>query len=203
MAFADQTISEFLESVASVTVTPSGGAVAAIVGASGAALCEMMCVHTIGKDGYSAVETEMAEIRDGLRIRRDRLLALADEDSKAVDALQTAFRTPEDENRAEIIQDTSILATEVPLEIAEVCLDILEYATVVTENGNQNAIADAWTGAVLAHSALQVSVFTVQSNVKLIEDTTVIAEIEECVTEIDSSAEEMVQEVKTNVGNSS
>lgn len=47
MNFADQTISEFLEDVAATTVTPSGGAVAAIGGAFGAALCEMVCIHTI------------------------------------------------------------------------------------------------------------------------------------------------------------
>lgn len=198
MTFADQTISEFLGHVASGTVTPSGGAVAAIGGASGAALCEMMCIHTIELEVYDDIETELSKIRDGLRSCRVRLLDLADEDSIAVDELQAAFKTPEDEGRAEMIQEASIRAIEVPFEIAEVCLAILEYATVATEKGNQNALADARTGVFLAYAALQASLFTVQSNLGLLE-TVPVGEMEKRSTEIDRSAEKAVQQVKANV----
>jgi formiminotetrahydrofolate cyclodeaminase len=73
MTFANQTISEFLEHVAAATVTPSGGAVAAIGGAAGAALCEMVCIHTIGKDGYAHVEQELTEMCNELGTYRQHL----------------------------------------------------------------------------------------------------------------------------------
>ena len=85
MTFADQSIDEFLESVASATVTPSGGAVAAVCGAAGAALCQMVCIHTAGKDGYADVEREMHSARDAFETHRIRLLALADEDGPGSD----------------------------------------------------------------------------------------------------------------------
>jgi formiminotetrahydrofolate cyclodeaminase len=198
MTFADQTISEFLGHVASDTVTPSGGAVAAVGGASGAALCEMVCIHTIEIDIYDDMETELAKIRDELRSCRVRLLDLADEDSIAVDELQAAFEIPEGEGRAEMIQEASIRAIEVPFEIAEACLAILEYVTVVTKKGNQNALADAGTGAFLAYAALQASLFTVQSNLGLLENIPV-GEMEKRSTELDRSAEKAVQQVNENI----
>ncbi|UOO96822.1 cyclodeaminase/cyclohydrolase family protein (plasmid) [Halococcus dombrowskii] len=199
MTFANQTINEFLGNVAASAVTPSGGAVAAIGGASGAALCEMVCIHTIEKDGYTDAQTELTGIRDELGNHRNRLLELADEDSMAVDELQTAFETSNNGDRTDLIQEKSRQAAEVPLEIAETCLDILKHARVVTANGNRNALADAGTGAFLAHSAHQASIFTVQSNLALIEDTTIVTEIEERLTEVDGDAAKALKQVKMNV----
>jgi formiminotetrahydrofolate cyclodeaminase len=201
VTFADQTISDFLEHVASTTTTPSGGAVAAIGGAAGAALCEMVCIHTIGKDGYANVEQDLTKIRDELNIHRTRLLELADEDSAAVDGLQAAFEITDDKERDEIIQNAAKRAIKVPLETAEECLKIMEHATVVTEEGNQNAIADAGAGVFLAHAALQASVWTVQFNLEMIENTSFIAKMENHSTEIDDSADEVLEQVKVNVSN--
>lgn len=199
MTFADQTINGFLENVAASAVTPSGGAVAAVSGAFGAALCEMVCIHTIEKDGYIDVRSELTEIRDDLETRRIRLLELADEDSIAVDELQAAFEIPNNGDRTELVQEKSRRTTEVPLEIAEVCLQILEHARVVTSKGNRSALADAGTGAFLAHSALEASVFTAQGNLELIEDSTAVNEVEERTAKIDTKADEALEQVKANV----
>ena len=199
MTFADQSINEFLEDVAASTVTPSGGAVAAVGGAFGATLCEMVCIHTIEKDGYAGVRPELTDICDELGTRRVRLLELADEDSMAVDELQAAFETPNDEDRTELVQEKSRRTAEVPLEIAEVCLGVLEHARVVTEKGNRNALADAGTGAFLAQSALQGSIFTVQSNLELIADPNDTKEIENRSDEIHKRSEEAITTVKSNL----
>src|SRR5699024_943955 len=190
MTFANQTLDEFLGNVAAHTVTPSGGAVAAVGGASGAALCEMVCIHTIEKDDYADVRIEFTDIRTALETRRTRLLELADEDSMAVEELQAAFETSNDDGRAELIQEKSQQAAEIPHEIAESCLDILEHATVVTAKGNTNALADAGAGAFLAHSALQASVVTVRINLELIEDTTTITGMEKRLDDITTKGKE-------------
>jgi hypothetical protein len=46
MTYADDSIDDFLSAVASESVTPAGGTTAAVVGATGAALCEMVCLHS-------------------------------------------------------------------------------------------------------------------------------------------------------------
>lgn len=141
----------------------------------------------------------MTYTRDELEARRVRLLELADEDSIAVDELQAAFKTPREKARAELVQKASHRTAEVPLEIAERCFDVLAHARVVTAKGNRNAIADAGTGAFLAHSALQASVFIVQHNVGSIEDVTTATEIEESSVEIEEAADEAVAQVKANI----
>ena len=199
MTFANQTISEFLENVASTTVTLSGGAVAAIDGATGAALCEMVCIHTIGKEGYADTERELTTVRDELNEHRRRLLELADEDSAAVDALQEAFQTSGGEEDSQAVEQAARSAVDVPLEIAETCLTVVKHAIVITEKGNRNAIADVGTGAFLAHAALQSSLVTVQVNRELIENETFLVEIDRRSTETDDSATRAFEQVKENV----
>lgn len=79
MAFAEQTIDDFLDDVVASAVAPSGGAVAALGGAFGAALCELVCIHTTESD--DADEAEFSAIRDELETRRTRFAKLAGEDS--------------------------------------------------------------------------------------------------------------------------
>lgn len=200
MTFADQTVEEFLDTVASNAVTPSGGSVAAIGGAAGAALCEMVCIHTVGKDEYADVERELTETREELHSCRVRLLELADEDAVAVDELQDAFETPADEGRTETVRDAAKRATETPLEIAEACLDVLDHAAVVTEKGSANAVADAGTGAFLAYSSLRSTVETVRVNLETIDDTEFTAELERRSADLDALAEATLERAIANVG---
>ena len=199
MTFAERTIDEFIDDVAASAVTPSGGAVAAVGGAFGAALCEMVCIHTIERDDYADERAELSTIRAELETRRARLLELADEDSIAVDELQAAFETLNDENRAGLIDERSRRAADVPLDIAEACLDVLDHATVVTTKGNQNALADAGTGAFLAHAALEAAVFTVQSNLELIEEPTDIEDTEKRLAGIEERSDEVLNQVQANI----
>ena len=128
MSTAEQSVRAFLDAVASEKLTPSGGAVAAVSGASGTALCEMVCVHTVRADEYDDGETELAEISAALNTHREQLLKLADEDMGAVEQMQSTF---EESSSSAERQPALQRATELPLEVAERCLDVLEYAETV------------------------------------------------------------------------
>jgi formiminotetrahydrofolate cyclodeaminase len=174
MRVAEQSIGTFLDAVASNRVTPSGGAVAAVGGAAGAALCEMVCVHTIGTAEDGDVEAELADAAEHLAASRTRLLELADEDERAVEWMQSAFAAHG--GHASETQRALEGAIEVPLETAEVCLDVLACARDTVADGTDRATADAATGAFLAHAALESSVGTVRANLELVEDETFVAE---------------------------
>jgi len=182
MSYEDQTINEFLDGVASRKVTPAGGTAAALVGAIGTALCEMVCLHTIGKDGYADVGAEMTDILDDLGTQRGFLLELADRDADVVDEL---LATSPDEPDRVVAQKR---ATGVPLAIAEACVPIIEHATVLVEKGNRNAVPDAGTGSFLVYGSLQASVFTVRSNLDRISDPSFVEEMETRATELERSA---------------
>ena len=193
MSYGDQPIRDFLDGVASSEVTPAGGTAAAIVGAIGTALSEMVCLHTIGKDGYGDVEAELAEIREDLGTRRAFLLDLADRDAEAVDDLFAASRG--DADRPVALKQ----ATGVPLTIAQACLPVLEQTTVVAEKGTRNAVPDAGTGSFLVHSALQASVFTVRTNVASLPDAAVAERMERRAAGIERSAEVEFERVLSRI----
>lgn len=199
MSFAVSSIEDFLSEVAGGTATPGGGAVAAITGATGAALGEMVCNLTVDKAGYEDVAEELAEIGSELGSLRTRLLALADEDSAAFDSLMAAYKTPESEGRKAAIEEASKQATTVPLETAEACLLVLEHATTVTELGNENAVTDGGTGALLTHAALEAALYNVQINLATIDDETFIAETAERAATIEDAADEALASVRSNV----
>ena len=56
--FAEMKLAEFLEETASKEPVPGGGSVAAMSGATAAALTEMVANLTIGKKKYAEVEEE-------------------------------------------------------------------------------------------------------------------------------------------------
>ncbi|WP_424000366.1 cyclodeaminase/cyclohydrolase family protein [Haloarcula salina] len=194
MTFADQSIGEFLDDVASGQVTPSGGAVAAVGGAMGAALCEMVCIHTLGTDMSEREAGELREIGDALTDHRERLLDLADEDAAAVDAVGAAFETGDDSQ----IQAAAKRSSEVPLEAAEVCLDVLEQARTVTAKGTPVAVPDAAVGALLALAALQASVSTVRANLDMIDDESVVAELSQRADELEATGEAALEDAVAN-----
>jgi formiminotetrahydrofolate cyclodeaminase len=197
MTFAEQSIDAFLGDVASAAVTPSGGAVTAVAGASGAALCEMACLHTLGTDLDGETETELTAVGDELHSGRQRLLALADDDSAAVDRVEAALDAPDREGRDP--RAAAKRATEVPLATAEACLDVVEHAEVVTAKTTPSAIADAATGAFLAYGALQGATCIVRTNLGTIQDESFVAETARRCDEVDRAAETALEQVRANV----
>ena len=173
MTFADRPIGAFLEAVG---------------GAAGAALCEMVCLHTVraeeGGDvaAQGGVAAQLTDAGAALEADRARLLELADEDAAAVEQMQATFAAHGGD--ATETQRALQGATEAPLETGEVCLDVLDHARVAVADGTDRATADAVTGALLAHAALRSSVGTARANLELIEDGTFVSETSARVDEL-------------------
>lgn len=192
MTITERTLGQFLEDIASSQITPSAGAVAAVGGAMGAALCEMVCIHTESRDE----DTPSLAAADELATHRKHLLALADEDSAAVDALEsTLVDEPADTNAA------AERATDVPVAVAERCRSVLECATVVVATGNERALADGVTGALFAHSALRSAAFTARTNVDALTDDSVIAETEARIDATEAGGTEALELIVETVDN--
>jgi len=91
MDYRTPTVDGFLARIASENVTPAGGTASAVVGAIGTSLCEMVCIHTVEHDKYASVASDMADIRDELRRKREHLFNLAERDATVVDELLSFF----------------------------------------------------------------------------------------------------------------
>ncbi|MFC4360573.1 cyclodeaminase/cyclohydrolase family protein [Halobium salinum] len=193
MSYGDESIDDFLDSVASQKVTPAGGTAGALVGAIGTALCEMVCIHTVGGDEHGDGADELAEVRKDLQSQREFLLELSNRDAEVVDDLFGANRDETDRSV------TMKRATGVPLTIAEACLSVLEQAAVVTEKGNRNAAPDAGTGSFFVHSALRASVFTVRTNLNHLSDPAFTEQMETQAADIERSADIAFERVLSNI----
>jgi glutamate formiminotransferase / formiminotetrahydrofolate cyclodeaminase len=164
-------IASFFDSVAGATPTPGGGTVAAFVGALAAALATMVANLTIGKKKYAASETEMRDVQRRAEAARSRLMGLARRDSEAFEAVLKARKLPEGsaelgEARGQALSAAELDAARVPLETAEVCLEVLELAEIAAKVGNSNAVTDAGVAALMARAAGEGALLNVEINLK-------------------------------------
>lgn len=195
MTFATHDIEALTDAIASESVTPSGGAVAAIAGALGASLCEMGCLHT-GADA----DADLSETGRALAEHRSRLLTLADEDAAAVDELQDAHRRDVGDAA---VATAAKLATDVPLETATESLAVLEAVPGIVESGSRNAAPDIATGGYLAHAACRASIVIVQANLATIEDAAYVAEVGATATDLEAAATSALERVEERVAQES
>ncbi len=175
MGVEDQSVEEFLASVAAATPTPGGGTVSAVVGALGVALARMASGLARDKKGYEGVQADLMALETRAVGVQQRLLALADRDAQAFEAVLQATRLPkgsdaERASRVEAMQAAYQKATEVPLETMEACVDALELAAVAVEKGNRGATTDAAVAVLLAEAGLRGASLNAKVNLASIKD---------------------------------
>ena len=165
----------FLDKLASRSPEPGGGSVSALVGALGAALVSMVGNLTLGKEKYASVQEQVEELLKSSEKLRDELQGLVQKDTEVYADVSAAFKLPretegEKAERAARIQEALKVATEVPFEIAEACLEVARLSETSAEIGNVGAVSDAGVAALLAEAAAQSAALNVKINVNSIED---------------------------------
>ncbi len=170
MEFTKRSCEEFVEVLASNAPVPGGGA-AALVGAIGTALGNMVGSLTVGKKKYADVEAEMQALKarsDGLQ---RKLLDLVAQDAVCFEPLSKAYGIPKDDpNRDRILEEATLTACSVPMEIMETCCEALDVIAVFAEKGSRLAVSDAGCGAVCCKAALQSASLNVFINTKSMKD---------------------------------
>lgn len=173
--WAELPFSQILSAMAEATPTPGGGTASALAGAMAAALVEMVCGLTVGREKFAAVREEVRRARERAAALRARLLALAEEDASAYSALSAAYKLPKrtDEEKAarsEAIQQALRAATETPLRTAEAAAEVAALARLMVEKGNPSAASDAGVAALLAEAAVQGAALSVCTNLRGLKD---------------------------------
>lgn len=177
----DKPVSQFLDALASSAPAPGGGSVAALSGALGAALVSMVCNLTVGKKKYANVEQDIKAILEKSESLRHKLADLLQADVQAYTAVSQAMKMPratEEEKaaRAETLQKALKGATEVPLQIAEACVEVIALCQPAAEKGNKNAVSDAGVAILMAEAGLRSAALNILINLGWIEDQRFTAE---------------------------
>lgn len=162
---------KFVEVLASNAPTPGGGGAAALVGAVGTALGNMVGSLTVGKKKYADVESEIMDLKIKCDDLQTELLDLVKKDADGFEPLAKAYGIPKDDpNRAAILEQATLDACAVPMEIMEKCCEALDYIQIFAEKGSRLAVSDAGCGAVCCKAALQSASLNVFINTKSMKD---------------------------------
>jgi formiminotetrahydrofolate cyclodeaminase len=204
-----KTIDDFLKLLASDAPTPGGGSVAALNGAIGCALLEMVCNLTIGKEKFREVWPELEPIRTELEHLYEELVDSIDRDAKSFDLVSEAYKKPKETDqekvaRKEAIQSALKAAAETPKATARYIHQALKMAKEVAEKGNPNVLSDAGVAAVCLIAGLKGAVMNVAINLGSIKDEAYThqmkLEIEFLEKEGKKLAKEVVKHVRKEIG---
>jgi methenyltetrahydrofolate cyclohydrolase len=171
----DKPVTTFLDELASDAPAPGGGSVAAISGALGSALISMVCNLTLGKKGYENVQGDIQDLLARSEALRAELTALVEKDVAAYTGYSVAAKMPratdeEKAERAKAMQAALKTATDVPLQIAEAAVKVMDLCMEAAEKGNKWAVSDAGVAVLMAEAALRSAALNVLINLGSLKD---------------------------------
>jgi len=140
----------------------------------------MVCNLTIGRPRYVAVESAMRDILAQSERTREQLIALADDDARAYDAVSASYRLPRstEEERAarfQAIQQALTRAAGPPLTVMEACRSLIPLCLQIAAHGNSTVVSDAGVATDLAVAGVRSSIINVRVNLAEIADDRFVA----------------------------
>lgn len=167
----EKNVDKFLAELASSAPTPGGGGAAALCGALGVALGNMVGNLTLGKRKYADVQEDIAALNSRAEALRTDFVALVDADAEAFAPLSRAYGIPKDApGRAEVMEAALKRAAEPPLEIMRKCAEALDVIADYAAKGSALAISDAGCAAALTIAAMKAAALNVRINTKSMAD---------------------------------
>jgi formiminotetrahydrofolate cyclodeaminase len=160
----------------------------------------MVASLTVGKKKYIKAEEDMKKVKEDAIILQEDLISDITRDSEAFNRVMKAFKMPkstdeEKVEREEAVEKASKHASEVPLNVAEKSLKIMDLAKIVVEKGNKNAITDGAVSAMLARTAGLGALYNVKINLSSIKDEDYRSKMKTKVTEIENALIQKEKEI--------
>lgn len=185
----EQSVQQFLDTLASGAPTPGGGSVAAVTGAMAAGLLTMVCDLTIGKKLYAEFEDEAQSIREHAEAARARLGQLAEDDIAVFERLSATYKLPKTTDadaasRRAAIQTVTKQATKVPLLMAQALIGLVPLCAPLARHGSRLAVSDVGVAAHLIKAAVRAALLNVDINLAALEDQIFVREIRAAIEDL-------------------
>lgn len=172
MALAAMTIERFLAEVGAKTPAPGGGAVAAMTGATAAALARMVVAYSIGKKSLAEHDGMLRRADAALARVVDMFVELGDEDAAAYALVNELSRLPEtDARRVREYPGAVEAAVQVPQAALALAADLLRLMDALPGATNRHLASDLAIAAMLGESAARSAWWNVRVNLALLPDT--------------------------------
>lgn len=172
----------FANETASESPAPGGGSISAYMGALGAALGGMVANLSAHKRGWDSRWHEFSGWAEKAKELQSQLLKLVDDDTLAFNKLMEAFALPkktdtEKDNRHKAIQAATENASQIPLKTMQLCLQSMQIALAMVQNGNPNSVTDAGVGAIAACAGVKGAFLNVKINAAGIDNKNFVNDI--------------------------
>ena len=123
-------------------------------------------------------------------------------DAKSFEGIIIARRLPRDSDenikiREKAIMEASFTAGAVPLQTAEMCLQVMKLACRMAEIGNLNAISDAASGVYQAKAGLEAAYLNVEINLLGYEQESQAISLLEQAKVLRQEAEEIMPKLRS------
>ena len=162
---------KFVEVLASAAPAPGGGGAAALVGAIGTALGNMVGSLTVGKKKYAAVQEEIVALKEKCDALQKELLDQVAADEAGFLPLVKAYGIPKDDpSRESVMEEATIAACVIPMKIMELCCEAIVCIGAFAAKGSRLAVSDAGCGAALCKAAMQAASLNVFVNTKTLKN---------------------------------
>ena len=171
----DDSLQNYLDTLASKSATPGGGSAAALMGAQAAALTSMVCNLTIGKPKYAEVETEMQALLAQSETLREALTGMIKADVEVFNRLMATYALPKETDDEKVARSAAIQtvlkdATDVPLACAKACAEVIALSRCAAEKGSSAVISDAGVAVMSGYAALKSAALNVYINAASLKD---------------------------------
>ncbi|MBE5984623.1 cyclodeaminase/cyclohydrolase family protein [Lacrimispora sp. AGF001] len=200
----DLTVSTFLEELSSKKPTPGGGGAAALGGAQGVALGEMVINLTLGKKKYADVEEEMQLLLVKLEEIRAEFLRLADEDARVFAPLAAAYGLPsgteeEKKHKEEVLETHLLAASLVPKTVMEQAVEAIKIMDILAHKGSRLAVSDVGVGVSFLRTALLGAKMNVSINTKFMKQRETAKQLDQEASVLAETGRKLSDEIYANV----
>lgn len=174
---------------------PGGGSAAALVGALGISLLEMVANYTVGKEKYKAVEKDMQKALVEIGALRKKLTSLVDEDVEVYKKLSSVYKIGEKNALQKALKE----AAAVPLDICDSCHRGMILCPELLEKGNVNLVSDVGVAASLLAAGFESALHNVEINLKQIEDKDFIVKVSKILEPQKLEVKVIKEQIEKNV----
>jgi len=165
----------FLDAVAQPTATPGGGSVAALAGALGASLGQMVAGLSRKKKSQAAHVEQLSEAIAEFQAASRELAEAIDRDAASFESVMAAYKlpqgNPEEQRRREgAIQQALQGAAQVPLEVARGAAEIFDRLGQLESISSPSMLSDIRVGRLMAAAGVRGALENVAINLESITD---------------------------------
>jgi len=201
----DLSLTDFADLTASEKPAPGGGSVSAYIGALGAALGTMVANLSSHKRGWDERWEYFSDWAVKGENLKQKFIELVDKDTEAFDRIMAAFKMPkktdeEKQLRAKAIEEATVHAIRVPLEVMQTAYETLEVNKAMIDEGLPSSLSDAMVGVAALRTAAEGAFYNVLINAKELSDKDKAAELiregEELLSRVQERAGEILRKAE-------